>query len=42
MESYEQIIREIEASGESAESIRKLEIFAVGRAEVSSFELGQR
>jgi hypothetical protein len=42
MESYEQIIREIGASGENAESFRKLETFAVGRAEVSYFELGQR
>jgi hypothetical protein len=42
MESYEAIIREITASGENAESIRELEEFAVGQAEVSYFELGQR
>lgn len=42
MESYEAIIREIKASGENAESVRELEEFAVGRAEVSYFELGQR
>jgi hypothetical protein len=42
MESYESVIREIQGSGENTELIRELEAFAVGRAEVSYFELGQR